>query len=83
MEAIQYFLPLFIILISFCAIFTALGLLFNILLNPVKENQARMEREIISIKEKLDKEIVSIKEKLDKEIVSIKEKLDRVLMQKS
>ena len=42
--------------IAFCAVFTALGFMFNILLKPVKDNQARMELEQKNIKDMLLKE---------------------------
>ena len=31
-------------IIAFCAVFTSLGLMFNILLGPVKESQANLEK---------------------------------------
>ncbi len=40
-------------IIALCAIFTALGFMFNMLLKPVKENQARLESEQQSIKDML------------------------------
>jgi len=57
-EALQDFSSLFQALIAFCAVFTALGFLFNVLLNPVKENQAKMEKELDSVK----KELTSVRE---------------------
>ena len=51
------FAPLATVIISFCAVFTALGFMFNILLRPVKDsqvllanNQARIEAEQKDIK---------------------------------
>jgi len=57
-EALQDFSSLFQALIAFCAVFTALGFLFNVLLNPVKENQAKMQKELDSVK----KELTSVRE---------------------
>ena len=37
--------------ISFCSVFAGLGFVFKILLQPVKENQARMEKELKELKE--------------------------------
>ena len=72
------FVPLATFVIAFCAVFSALGLMFNILLKPVKDNQARMESEQKDIKDLIQKqtdefknEIMGIKE----EIISIKQKL--------
>ena len=48
-------------IIAFCAVFTSLGLMFNILLRPVKVNQDRMESEIKELK----LEVAEIKSKLD------------------
>lgn len=42
----ELFTPLFQAVIAFCAVFTALGLMFNILLKPVKENMARLEKDL-------------------------------------
>ena len=53
----ESFIPLFQATIAFCAVFTALGLLFNLLLRPVKENQARLEADIT----KLDGDIKEVK----------------------
>lgn len=54
MEALQDFSSLFQALIAFCAVFTALGFLFNVLLNPLKENQAKMEKDIHTVKKDID-----------------------------
>ena len=43
MESLSSFVPLFVAIISFCALFTALGLLFSILLRPIKKDIARLE----------------------------------------
>ena len=50
------FVPLATFIIAFCAVFSALGLMFNILLKPVKDNQARMESEQKDIKALIQKE---------------------------
>ena len=46
----ENFTPLFQAVIAFCALFTALGFLFNLLLRPVKENQVRLEADIKEVK---------------------------------
>ena len=64
MGALQDFSSLFQALIAFCAVFIALGFLFNVLLNPVKENQVKMEKEFDTVKKEFDtvkKEIASVK----------------------
>ena len=64
MEALHDFSSLFQALIAFCAVFTALGFLFNVLLTPVKENQAKMEKEFDTVKKEIDivkKELTSVK----------------------
>ena len=50
------FVPLATFIIAFCAVFSALGLMFNILLKPVKDNQARIESEQKEIKALIQKE---------------------------
>ena len=37
-------------LIAFVAVMTGLGFIFNLLLKPVKDNQARMEKELTVVK---------------------------------
>ena len=62
MESLQFLLTA---VIAFVAVLTGLGFVFNILLNPVKENQAKMENELIFLKEnqaKIEKDISVIKE---------------------
>ena len=50
----EKFTALFQAVIAFCAVFTALGLMFNILLGPVKENQRRLEKELETVNIKLN-----------------------------
>ena len=57
MEFLTIIMPLFTAIIAFCSVFGALGLLFRILLNPVKEGihnlktgVKKIEREDRSIK---------------------------------
>ena len=74
MGSLQDFSALFQALIAFCAAFTALGFLFNVLLSPVKENQAKTEKEFDNIKREFDnikKEFGTIR----KEFGTVKEDL--------
>ena len=60
MEGLTAFTPLLVSIIAFCATFTALGLLFNILLGPLKKDIAKLEKgqeKIFHILEKLQKTI--------------------------
>ena len=50
METLEFFVPVAVFIISFCALFTALGFMFNFILKPVKDNQARIELEQKNIK---------------------------------
>lgn len=43
METLKNLSPLFNVTIAFCAVFTALGLMFNILLGPLEARMDRME----------------------------------------
>lgn len=53
MEVLAALIPLFTVMIAFCAVFTALGLLFNILLNPIKKGIANLEQNQVKIDNKL------------------------------
>ena len=46
--------PLFTAIIAFCSVFGALGLLFRMLLNPVKSNIERMQSDIETLKKGQD-----------------------------
>ena len=68
------FTPLFQAVIAFCAVFTALGLMFNILLKPVKENMARLEKDM---KENLNK-LESNQGRLEQDIKNTQTSLEEV-----
>ena len=72
-------IPLLTAIIAFCAVFTALGLMFNILLGPVKENQVRMGRELDQFKQELG----HLKQDLAQFKVEINVKLDKLLSKHS
>ena len=63
MEILQNLMALFQAIIAFTAILSFLLVGFNALLNekinPLKENQERMEKGIISTKEKLNKALIT------------------------
>ena len=76
------FVPLATFIIAFCAVFSALGLMFNILLKPVKDNQARIESEQKDIKARMELEQKEIKilfqkqtDEFKNEIMGIKEEI--------
>ena len=71
----ESFTPLFQAVIAFCAVFTALGFLFNLLLRPVKENQARLEADIKEVKD----DIVEVKD----DITEVKEDLKQLIAKKN
>ena len=54
--------PLFTVTITFCAVFTALGLMFNILLSPMETRMDRMETRMDRIEDKIDQLISSQKQ---------------------
>ncbi len=55
----KQFTPLFQAVIAFVAVLTGLGLVFNLLLGPVKTGQVRLEKRMDRIEKKLDKLIES------------------------
>ena len=81
--------PLLQAIIAFCAVFTALGLMFNILLRPVKENQARMGKDMDHFKQELGHfkqdlyqlkvEMDQFKVEMDQFKVEVNVKLDKLL----
>lgn len=54
MEAIAALIPLFITIIALCAVLTALGFIFNVLLTPVKKDIMRLEQNQFAIEKKID-----------------------------
>ena len=78
MEQLKKLTPLMTAVITFCAVFTALGLMFNILLNPVKANLARLEEDIKSVKTELNSRM----DRLDSRMDRIETKLDLLLSDK-
>ena len=54
MEAIAALIPLFITIIALCAVLTALGFIFNVLLTPVKKDILRLEQNQFAIEKKID-----------------------------
>ena len=57
----EIFTPLFQAVIAFVAVLTGLGIVFNLLLGPIKSNQAHFNRELREIKTKLDQLIAQTK----------------------
>ena len=53
-------------ILTFCAVFTSLGLMFNILLGPVKESQASLEKRMDRMETSINNKIDHINLKLDK-----------------
>ena len=82
MESLKKMNPLFTAIITFCAVFTALGFMFNVLLNPVKTNLVRLESEIKSVETELKAEIKSVKTELNSRMDRIETKLDLLLSDK-
>ena len=68
MEHLASLVPLANIIIALVALFTGLALIFNWLLNPVKENQARMESRMDKLESRMDR---------------IESKLDQLIAQKA
>ena len=89
MEYLKKLTPLMTAVITFCAVFTALGLMFNILLGSVKTNLIRLEKDIIrveteikSVETELKAEIKSVKTELNSRMDRIETKLDLLLSDK-
>ena len=61
MEALKNLTPLFHVTIAFCAVFTALGLMFNILLAPIEARMDQMEARM----DRMEAHISQIDRKLD------------------
>ena len=78
MEQLKKLTPLMTAVITFCAVFTALGLMFNILLGSVKSNLIRVEKDIIRV----EAEIKSVKTELNSRMDRIETKLDLLLSDK-
>ncbi len=76
MEKLQSLSPLFTVTITFCAVFTALGLMFNILLGPIETRMDHMEARMDRMETRMDRmeaRINSIEDKLDQIISSQKQ----------
>ncbi len=65
------FTPIFQAIIAFVAVLTGLGIVFNLLLGPIKYNQANMENRIEHIEKRMEKRMDRIESKLD-QLLSIK-----------
>ena len=78
MENLKKLTPLMTAVITFCAVFTALGLMFNILLGSVKSNLVRLEKDIIRV----ETEVKSVKTELNSRMDRIETKLDLLLSDK-
>ena len=69
-------------IIAFCAVFTSLGLMFNILLGPVKESQVNLEKRMDKMENSIDTMESSI-DKMETSINDINQKLDKILANKT
>ena len=71
MEALKNLTPLFHVTIAFCAVFTALGLMFNILLGPIEARMDRMEARMDRMEVRMDR--------MEARMDQIDRKLDQLL----
>ena len=62
-------------IIAVCAVLAGLGLIFNILLDPIKNNQDRFDAEL--------KEIKAGQVKLDRRIDKLESKIDQLIATKT
>lgn len=76
METLKFFTPLATVVICFVALFTGQALIFNWLLSPVKETQARMEMRMDMRMDKIEMRMDKIEMRIDK----IDSKLDQIIM---
>ena len=67
--------PIFQAIIAFVAVLTGLGIVFNLLLGPIKYNQANMENRIEHIEKRMD----HIEKRMEKRMDRIESKLDQLL----
>ena len=65
--------------ISFCSVFAGLGFVFKILLQPVRENQASMQKELKEFKT----EVKEFKTEVNGELKELNIKLDKILSKQS
>ena len=68
----EMFTPLFQAVIAFVAVLTGLGFVFNLLLGPVKANQARLEKGLEKFKAEVNTNLEKIK-------IEVNTKLDKLL----
>ena len=53
MEELNYFMPLFVSIISFCVFFTFLALIVNYIVKPVKDNQKEFGKRLQEIEKSI------------------------------
>ena len=78
LERLSLSSPLATVVIAFCAFLTVLGLIFNILLTPVKENIVRLKEDVTTLKKDikiLTEDVTTLKIGVSK----IESKIDQVL----
>ena len=61
MDLLTHFMPLFTAIIAFCSFFGALGLVFKMLLSPVKKDIEIMQKDIDGLKSDIKGNKVFIK----------------------
>ena len=68
--------------IALCALLAGLGLIFNALLDPVKQNQERFEGELKDIKAgqiKLENGQVKLEARMEARIDKLEDKIDKLI----
>ena len=69
-------------IIAFVAVITVLSVIFNWLLNPVKDNQERIEKEVNQFKTEMNqfkKEMNQFKTEVNGDLKELNTKLDKLL----
>ena len=82
MEKLKPLLPLASFTIAFCAVFSALGLMFGILLNPVKNDLREFKTEVREEIREVKAEVREFKAEVREFKAEVNTKLDKLLAEK-
>ena len=74
-QTLDVFVPLFTAILTFFAVLTGLGYLFNLLLRPLKENQDQLKKNQDQLKKNQDQ----LKRELTENISRLESKIDNLL----
>ena len=75
-------IPILMTVLVVCAVLTVLSVIFNWLLSPVKDNQARIEKDLNQVKTEMNQvkiEMNQFKTEVNGELKELNAKLDKLL----